>query len=504
MRSAYFLLLSALCCFPILVHGQIDSTLESPDFQAIITGPSDIETGKIAVFDAENSIGLAADVQVRWYLNGSAQPISQGTQAAYTPLEPGETVIRLVLRRTVNEIIEEVQTEKTITAYNRKIVLVADNSIPQVKLDAHNKTAKENGIFLRILQPNTAGLTNASTIELLTSLIQNNVTAFQGAESIIVWVDGTAGMQSLLRASEMQPDLAEAIKGQTITLFTNRGLQTTARTVRGPFAVLDPLQVIVTRKEAINPLLAASTPEEFIANIEQNDIGYEVVDANAVRVLPWNLLSSLVSYMLTSGVPSQTIILLLALPVIATILAFSKQVIGISTLGLYTPSVIALGFITLGWKIGVPIILFIIATGYLTRSLMRKWRLLYIPKVAITITVVSFTILLLLGIGATFNMTLSEDKIFILLIMSTLSESFFNLKIEAGWRGAFLSVGETIGAALVAAFVVQLSFMESLFLAYPEFILLTLVINIFLGRWSGLRLIEYFRFREVFAHIQEE
>ena len=31
-----------------------------------------------------------------------------------------------------------------------------------------------------------------------------------------------------------------------------------------------------------------------------------------------------------------------------------------------------------------------------------------------------------------------------------------------------------------------------------------IVVNIALGRWTGLRLVEYVRFREVFRHLQEE
>jgi hypothetical protein len=43
-----------------------------------------------------------------------------------------------------------------------------------------------------------------------------------------------------------------------------------------------------------------------------------------------------------------------------------------------------------------------------------------------------------------------------------------------------------------------------LFLAYPEIVLLAIVVNFGLGRWTGLRVVEYFRFREVFRHLQEE
>jgi hypothetical protein len=183
--------------------------------------------------------------------------------------------------------------------------------------------------------------------------------------------------------------------------------------------------------------------------------------------------------MLTKGVPSQTVILLLVLPVIAMILAFLKQIVGITTFGLYTPSIIALSFLALGWQIGVLFLCFIVATGYLTRMAMRRMRLLYIPKVAIILTVVSFTLLLLLGISAYFDVTFSRETIFILLIMSTLAESFLNLKTEQGWTSAILGIGETIMAALLCVFIVQWTLFQSIILAYPELLLLTIVVDVF-------------------------
>ena len=242
----------------------------------------------------------------------------------------------------------------------------------------------------------------------------------------------------------------------------------------------------------------------FLKDIAQRDIDHVTIDAAAAAVRPWNLLSWLVNYMLTHGVSSQTVILLLVLPIIATILAFTKQVIGITTFGLFAPSIITLSFLVLGWWVGVLFLLFILATGYVTRMFMRRWRLLYIPKVAVILTVVSLTLLILIGIGVYFHIALSRDTVFVLLIMSTLAESFLNLKTEEGWYLALWEVGETIIVALLTVLFVQWAPFQSLLLAYPELILLTIVMNVFLGRWTGLRLVEYFRFREVFRHLQEE
>ncbi|MBU0458255.1 hypothetical protein KJ652_04510 [Patescibacteria group bacterium] len=477
--------------------------LTAGDLIPIITGPEEIKVGRTLVLDASSSKGLGEDTTYKWYVQGIPQPISRTVEVVYTPEKTDTLAIRLVIQTTVDDEVYEAETQRVVVVYERKIALIADTTIPQEKLLLHQETAANEGVYLRIIQPMGPTLP-VSTEEALFNAISEKSTALAGAESIILWTDGITGLQALMRAAEADPSRVSGIENQTIVMITDRGLNTLSKTARGPFSVLKPDRILITRKEAINPLLAAENIESFLSDIEQRDIDLLIVDETSTYIRPWNLLSALVNYMLTHGISSQVVILLLTLPLIATIIAFFKQVIGITTFGLYTPSVVALSFLALGWQIGLAFLIFILITGYTTRTLLKRWRLLYIPKVAIILTVVSITLLLLLGIGAAFEFTFGRDTIFILLIMSTLAESFLTVKAEEGLLGAILGIGETVLAALICVIIVSRPWLQSVLLAYPEVILLTLIIDIGLGKWTGLRLVEYFRFREVFKHLQEE
>lgn len=504
-----FILIGCLALFigqPVLpalaVTGDIvsDRQVVTP----VISGPDDIAVGRTLVLDASSSVGIGENTTYEWFRDGVEVPISKTVEAVYTPEEPGMTVIRLVLTTTINGIEVIAETEKEIIVYERKMVMLADTTVPEDKLQIHRQTAAEEGIYLRILQPRNAASLPLSADEPMIRLIKDESESLSGAEVIIIWSEGITGLQALMRAIEDNSERQQGIKNQTIVLISNRSLQTLGRTAHGPFAVLRPQSILITRKVALNPLFTTPDIESFVSELEQRDNDYLIVDESTAGIRPWNLLSSLVNYMLTHGVSSQTVILLLMLPVIAMVLAFLKQVVGITTFGLYTPSVIALSFLFLGWHIGLLFLVFIIATGYITRAFMRHWRLLYIPKVAIIITVVSITLLLMLGVGTFFNIILGPDTIFVLLIMSTLSESFLNVKTEEGLYSALLGTGETIMAALLCVFIAQWTWLQSIVLAYPELILFTIVFDVILGRWTGLRLVEYIRFHEVFKHLQEE
>ena len=504
-------ILSVLSCAAIglvpvalAADASAQSSVQNAGTQAVVTGPDDVAIGRTIVLDATVSRSSGGTIAYKWFVTGKSQPISETVEAVYTPEKAGTLAFRLLVTLTSSTgDVQTIEITHTVNVYNRKIVLVANASVSGDKLALHEKAAADAGVFLRILRPNPSA-SPVGDEEALSTLLSEQAVSLAGANTIVLWTEGISGLQSLLRAVTGNQDLMAGMRNQTIVLLADGSLQTLARTARGPYSVLHPQKILLTRKEALDPLLQAPTVDTFLQDLQKRDMEYVTIDASSAGLRPWNVLSSLVNAMLTKGVPSQTVILLLLLPFIAMILAFLKQVVGITTFGLYTPSIIALSFLALGWKLGVFFLLFILFTGYCTRALMKRWRLLYIPKVAIILTVVSVTLLLLMGISAFYSITFSRETIFILLIMSTLSESFLNLKTEEGWRSAIIGIVETIAAALICVFIVQWDVFQSLILAYPELILLTIIVDIILGRWTGLRLLEYIRFREVFKHLQEE
>lgn len=213
----------------------------------------------------------------------------------------------------------------------------------------------------------------------------------------------------------------------------------------------------------------------------------------------------LVMYIIEQGVPLQTLALLLMIPVVATLVAFFRQVVGIKAFGIYTPSIITfalLAFDPNGLKYGIAIFISIILVGMFSRYALRRFRLLYLPRVAITISIVALAILLILVLGAHFKRTgLAAVSIFPLLIMITLAEKFVATQIEKGSRAAFILAGETLLISLVGYFLISWNAFLLLILMHPWLILFTFVINFNLGRWSGIRFTEYFRFRKIISQL---
>ena len=207
---------------------------------------------------------------------------------------------------------------------------------------------------------------------------------------------------------------------------------------------------------------------------------------------------SFIQFAANSGVPLQTAALLLMLPVVATLVAFFRQVVGIKAFGIYTPSIVTFAFLAFdpkGLKYGIAIFVAIILIGMLSRYALRRFRLLYLPRVAITLSLISFAMFGILVFGGYFQRTgLAAVSIFPLLIMITLSEKFVAVQIEKGTRIAIILALETLAISLVGYTLVSWEAAWRFVLAYPWTVLLTIPLNIILGKWTGLRVTEYIRF----------
>lgn len=485
-----------VCVAPAMAQAPVDN----PPIQAVISGPTDIVVGRTIVLDASVSAIDGADVRYQWFVGDRQQSISRTVEALYTPDTPGDLTFRLVI-----EAADGRRSEVThhVTAYRRKLVIVGDPTLIDGVMALHGDEAKRNGVYLRTIRI-TPPAAQFGAEEAVARVFLEQRDAFLGAQAIVLWGDDITFLQAFQHAFKDDAELVAGLRNQTIVLLSENNLHILDRTARVPFGVLNPASILLTRPEATAVLIEAADMTMAKQQLAQRAVEFAVLDATTTSLRPWNLLTGVVTSMRTNGVSAEVIIILLSLPIIVTFLAFLKQVVGVTTLGLSTPTIMTLSFLALGWTVGLLGLLCILVATYGTRSLLRRWRLLYVPKIAIILTVVTIILLAFLGLSAMFGRVFSRETIVLLLMLATLSESFLSLRSDEGFRAALQGIGETVAAALICAALIRWSAFQTLLLAYPETVLLTFVINIFLGRWTGLRIVEYFRFREVFRHLYEE
>jgi len=214
---------------------------------------------------------------------------------------------------------------------------------------------------------------------------------------------------------------------------------------------------------------------------------------------------SLISqYLINQGMPQETLVLLLMLPIVATIIAFARQVIGVKGFGIYTPLIISFAFMATGLKYGLVLFLTILLVGTITRLVVKEFRLLYLPRMAIVLIIVAIAVIAIFPLGTYFGQSgLITISILVILIMITLVEKFVAAQIERGARGAIILTTETLFLSVISFWIISWSWFQEFVFTYPLWIILAAILaNILLGKWTGLRLTEYFRFREVIKHVE--
>lgn len=199
------------------------------------------------------------------------------------------------------------------------------------------------------------------------------------------------------------------------------------------------------------------------------------------------------------GVPANTLVLLLLFPLIAAIIAASRHMVGIRGFGIFLPAVLSVVFVSTGIIEGLLLFLTIIMVATLARMFLRQMKLQYLPRMALLLWFVSLGVCGFLFLSPVLNLaTLISLSIFPILILILLAESFIGIQIGMSMERAISMTFETLVMALICSFILKMEFLQKFVLLNPEIMVLgTAILDIFMGKYTGLRLLEYKKFRPI-------
>ncbi len=469
---------------------------ESQELIPYVSARESVEVNKSIIFDASTTTGgvEGEELTYEWFFgDGNRQ---QGIEVVHSYSETGVYEVNLIVRDSSGGQASAVHD---VFVYENAFVLITNVEEEEGRIASFIESAQEENVLIHLIETYSSQSEFLEEEQLKNAIVEN-ISSFSNIDTIVVWTNGSSGLTVLSQVYQSQGD-ENFFTGKDVIFISDEDFGSLANIARGVYETAKPVQIILTRSEAVWALLDVT--DEFASLLETRGIQYEVVD-DALHLRPWNIMSYLVNLMVDRGVPTNTIRLVLMLPVIVTVVAVMKQVFGLATLGVYTPSILALSFIALDLYYGLLILIAILFIGTLTRLLLRRYRLLYIPRMSIVLTIVSLTILFLLLLGSLFNISdIVGIAVFPMLIMSTMVEKFLSIQSDKGLRSALTLVGEAVLVAVLCYYVAEWDTLKVVVMGHPEVIFLFLLVNIFLARWGGLRLMEYFRFREIIRHAEE-
>lgn len=190
--------------------------------------------------------------------------------------------------------------------------------------------------------------------------------------------------------------------------------------------------------------------------------------------------------------------ILLLVPIGALIISILRNIAGLPTFGIFMPLLIALAFRNTGTLYGIAIFSGVLLIGYAMRSLLDRLHLLLVPRLSVILTLViaCFTVLALVGNKLGLRELMAVGLIpFVILTMTI--ERFFIIIEESGAREALLTSAGSVAVAVIAYRIVSWEPLQLTFFVYPELILTVAALQILVGRYTGYRLSELYRFRNL-------
>lgn len=199
----------------------------------------------------------------------------------------------------------------------------------------------------------------------------------------------------------------------------------------------------------------------------------------------------------------QTIVgLILLLPIGALITAVFRNIIGLRTFGTFTPSLIALSFVQADWRTGVVVLSVVLCIGVLARLLLNKLKLLMVSRLSIILTLVVLCMIMAVSIMDYFRLTPSASAVLLPMVILTMMIERFNITCEEeGYLQALKILTGTLMVVICCFPILRVEEVSRLVLTFPEVHLFTAALLLLIGRYSGYRLSELWRFRD-FAKLE--
>lgn len=218
-------------------------------------------------------------------------------------------------------------------------------------------------------------------------------------------------------------------------------------------------------------------------------------------ILPFNLIKYAIRGAINAGVPANTLVLLLLLPAVTTIIAGARHLVGIRGFGILLPSALSVVFLAIGPVLGIGLFLTIVTVSTLARMILRKTKtkLQYLPKMALLLHFTVLGVLAILFSAPWINQPdLANVSIFPVLILVLLAEDFTRVQLGKSANTAVNLTTETLILSLVSYIFLTLESVQAFALLRPEILILSIaLIDIFLGKYIGLRFVEFWRFRKM-------
>lgn len=414
------------------------------------------------------------------------------------------------IKEVTLRVFSEIDGERTLLLNSGFQIFVYDQSIPFIFSDSVTQSEKKDfkdiaaAAHLYVHE-----VVQSSETDLYWKNIINSLESYYAKEKwksdyIGVWGEKDFLFSVISKINKEQEDIEEKrtlnflllsgfneniLKGYLGNLLTNKDYIGTS------LIMSDTLIFQVTK--------SPTSIQELEKKLQENSYDYINIDTKT-GISKYFFISRFINTLSNSWVNTSDIFILIMIPVILTLISFMKHFIGISPIGISIPLFLSILFFKMwvSFTLVVLAILFLI-NMFITKGINR-YNLLYTPKIGflVTINIVLFFLALEYLLRYDIISLWITDIVYIILFI-VVSEKMITVLISKEFREYKRNLWGTLLVGFIGFLVLQISALEIFMLAYPEVIIALAPINFLMWRFTGLRVTEYLRFKEIIKNIEE-
>ena len=189
---------------------------------------------------------------------------------------------------------------------------------------------------------------------------------------------------------------------------------------------------------------------------------------------------------------------ILLMPLGALLTSVFRTVIGVRTFGTFTPTLLALAFVyNHDWRMGLLVFFAVLVLGLANRTALERLKLLMVPRLSVMLTLVVLTMVFGVSLSDYLHWSSSTQPVLLPMVILTMTiERYYLTTEEDGPKFAFQLLAGTLFLAFLCYLILTWVPLGRKLLEYPELHFFTIAALVLLGRYTGYRLTELWRFRE--------
>lgn len=191
---------------------------------------------------------------------------------------------------------------------------------------------------------------------------------------------------------------------------------------------------------------------------------------------------------------------LMIFPLGILIIVLMRNVVGIQTMGTFTPMLLSMSLVKTGFWPGLICFTLIISIGLLIRAVLSKLNLLLVPRISAVVIFVILLMQMFTITGYQFHFDIASSAVFFpIIIMAWIIERASITWEEDGPLNAGKEVFNSLIVAVITYFIISNETIRHIMFAFNELNLVILFVVMLLGTYTGYRLTELKRFSPIAA-----